>query len=489
MRHAPRFSFAVTRSLQSASAIRTTKFALSGYEYAFEQQFYNQEYLDHLIELADAMDQKAAAPKLGGVDAGYTYFGQFVAHDVTSMEIESGKATNRRRFRLALDSVFDYGNSVSELASCENASAIYKHIPVTILGNHNSCAYDLPRLKSGQAVIADRRNDDTLTLAQFQVLFIKLYNKICDICEVPPPKNGYYTIDQNARELCSLIFQAAIWDDYLPRLVDKQILERVKIDGAAVIQLQNRENCPIEMALAGFRFGHAMVRGQYEWWNRGHNSASVRSFWNNSFNSKLSSQGFTRLDFDWVTNWTRLFDMKSEEGCSSDQVLKARTINASLTGELQDLRDEAIDHEGPHSLALRTLARAVEFGVQPWEIVLDCANRRLGGKLRIDPIDPAVDETQCVRHALKEIGSRVPLWFYLLKEAELKGCFGGLGPLGGTLLAETLEIATRNSSPNIFAEGSRQKIKDLIGFEHLSLPRIIEFVGEPNPMNGCIGEN
>jgi hypothetical protein len=38
---------------------------------------------------------------------------------------------------------------------------------------------------------------------------------------------------------------------------------------------------------------------------------------------------------------------------------------------------------------------------------------------------------------LADLGGHVPLWFYVLKEAELVGD-GGLGPVGGRIVAEVL---------------------------------------------------
>ena len=89
----------------------------------------------------------------------------------------------------------------------------------------------------------------------------------------------------------------------------------------------------------------------------------------------------------------------------------------AITGE--------VEVEAYHSLAVRDLQRGQAYGLSSGEAL----SRALG----IKPL--VADEI-----GLADLGwaGETPLWYYLLKEAEVRGGGERLGPLGGRIVAEVL---------------------------------------------------
>ena len=105
--------------------------------------------------------------------AGFTYFGQFVDHDVTRDENPLPAATfpidqldNVRNAKLDLDSVYGPG-SVRDLDNNDKMR----------IGPDGG---DLPRGPDGRALIADSRNDENMIIAQLHLAFLKFHNAMVD---------------------------------------------------------------------------------------------------------------------------------------------------------------------------------------------------------------------------------------------------------------------------------------------------------------------
>lgn len=152
------------------------------------------------------------------IPAAYTYFGQFVDHDIT-LEVLSGNATedpggiladdvepmtlqdvrtvirNGRTATLDLDSVYgghavadpddDQKLKVGDTSSTNSDTPPFAPIPGK--GKDN----DVPRLPSDPdpdhvatdraALLGDDRNDENLVISQLQVAFLKAHNRLVDL--------------------------------------------------------------------------------------------------------------------------------------------------------------------------------------------------------------------------------------------------------------------------------------------------------------------
>ena len=194
-----------------------------------------------LAALVRAMDHRSAP--LQSIDAGYTYFGQFVAHELVSDSHPGGRVTTAR---LELDSLY---GSEETAASWLNEAGRFEIHP-----NLRDGPDDLPRLE-GIARIPDRRNDDTVILAQLHVFWQHVHNYVVD--------NELAHDSQDARRLVALAFQLLLVEDYLRLVLDPRVFDAYFRSPGRWLG-QSPSAVPKEFALAAFRFGHSMVRPFYE---------------------------------------------------------------------------------------------------------------------------------------------------------------------------------------------------------------------------------
>ena len=110
----------------------------------------------------------------------FTYFGQFLDHDMTLDSLplpvdffvdDVTTILNVRDQRLNLDSV--YGNRKKPNPALYEADG--KHLKV---GRPDG--RDLPRNADGSAIIGDPRNDENQIIAQIHVAFLRAHNKLID---------------------------------------------------------------------------------------------------------------------------------------------------------------------------------------------------------------------------------------------------------------------------------------------------------------------
>ena len=113
-----------------------------------------------------------------------------------------------------------------------------------------------------------------------------------------------------------------------------------------------------------------------------------------------------------------------------DGRLPASLINlpAQITGD--------VDDESYHSLATRDLQRGQAIGLPSGEAVA----RHIGA----DVLDPA--DIGLASHGWRD---ETPLWFYILREADVAGDGDRLGPVGGRIVGEVL-VGILDADPESF---------------------------------------
>ena len=224
-----------------------------------------------LAALSDAMLEPG-----GGVDtthgALYTYFGQFVDHDVT-LDLEPQPTTffsfarNTARSplldpsgtavadyeskKLNLSQIYGGGPSVSPQLYASDG--LHFLVPENVNG-----VIDLPRRADGSAIIVETRNDENQILSQFHVAMLLFHNHVVDALKIKNFARAQRTVIR--------YYQYAILHDFMPTLFGQSVIDdlyagkhKVYDPGADAA----RPIMPIEFSVAAYRFGHSLVRNAY----------------------------------------------------------------------------------------------------------------------------------------------------------------------------------------------------------------------------------
>src|SRR4051794_17587458 len=138
---------------------------------------------DALVDLAHTMTEPAEPASGDPLDdprlpAGFTFFGQFVDHDLTfdqtplgNQQVDPHGLTNFDTARFDLASVYGRGPQASpELYDATSAGRLRLVQPQGI--------DDLPRRADGSAYLGDPRNDENLIVCQLHIAFIKFHNRL-----------------------------------------------------------------------------------------------------------------------------------------------------------------------------------------------------------------------------------------------------------------------------------------------------------------------
>jgi hypothetical protein len=391
-----------------------------------------------------------------GIPAGYTYLGQFVFHDISRLKTDPSAQHAPRNLRSAaldLDSLFGVGDAgdTSDRQACP--MALGRTTP-------SGLPLDLPRTHEGRPLVPDPRSDDLLPLAQMHMAVIRFHNAI--LATVGDAAK--------ARRMCLLHFQSIVLHDYLPRVIDPGVCEDVCRHGRAVIWTAEERRAgrpfllPLEFAAAAGRFGHSMVRSGYRDWNHRNAFVRVDGFWHHTYNS--SDWPRPCLSDEWTTDWNRIFPTRR-----SGAVLMGSCIGTRLASPLGRMPAEVNPHadndgcEPSPNLAVRTLERGWRLSLASGQEVFAQVSQRLRARSRPPMHEMTEDELlagetpACVRVMTRRpdgqprLLDHTPLWFYLLKEAEIVAGGRSLGPLGSRIVMETLHAAIDAARPSILDEG------------------------------------
>jgi hypothetical protein len=226
------------------------------------------------------------------VPAGYTYFGQFIDHDLTfdstsSLNFDEANApgtripTNLRTPRLDLDCVygdgpdaqpFMYGDDGATLLFGGTGQPFFNTDPAGLVSSESG-TWDLLRAPNGRAIIGDKRNDENSIVCQIQLAVIKYHNAIVNLLkgESSETWNTPGDLFTSARNEVRWTYQQLIMEDFLPRIIKSDVLAdlhgKTQAERAEAYVLykstEQRANLPREFVVAAYRYGHSGVRTGY----------------------------------------------------------------------------------------------------------------------------------------------------------------------------------------------------------------------------------
>jgi len=341
------------------------------------------------------------------VEAGWPFFGQYIAHDLTAdrsplrEHADLDALRNMRSPRANLESLYGGGPGGSPYLYQRND-------PAKLLENDG----DLPRNQEGIALIGDPRNDVHAFMSQMHVRFIEAHNLLVDRLR----EDGVAETElfDEARRSLSWHYQWLIVNDFLPALVGPDLVDELLDEGPRFYRPGGAPFVPVEFADAAYRYGHSQIRQYYELQSGGTLYAVFPDL-----------IGFCPIG-DRRVDWSRLFDVPGRTPAQ-----RAKPMDGVLPRSLIQLPQAitgTVDDAAYRSLAARDLERGQGTGLPSGEAVA-----RLMGA---EPLTE--DELDLRRHGWE---GETPLWLYVLREAWARHDGDRLGEVGGRIVAEVLHGA------------------------------------------------
>ena len=425
---------------------------------------------DATLERAAAAMTTVDRRRESRIPAGYTYVGQFVDHDLTfdrtkvalGDRVRPAELVQARSPSLDLDSLYGAGpqDPVSD-KFYEDAFHLKMGRTIAVGPDEAKDGFDLPRRTSGSAenrrtaLIPDSRNDENLAVAQTHLAFIRFHNRVVDTLPGSVPQAQRFV---RARELVVKHYQWMLRHDYLPRICDGSVVTDVFRNGRKAFEVgatpTDVPTMPVEFSVAAFRLGHSMVRDEYSW-NRRFDFGEGTLDLLFDFSGGSGDLGFgPRLPSNWIADFRRLYDFR-EAGrddlrVPAAQFNRAMRIDTALVGTLRRLR--RMPSGESRNLALRNLIRAKMLRLATGQQMATFLRSKGVAvatltRARIKNGDNGA-ELDGLTSAQRDAFLRdTPLWFYILREAELEG--GKLRGVGARLVAETFHRAMEGSEFSI----------------------------------------
>lgn len=226
------------------------------------------------INAAEPVDENSLIP------AGYTYFGQFVDHDISfdptplsDQMADRDALVDFRSPTLDLDCV--YGRGPADQPYMYEADRLRLRVgtPMQNGGAVVGTRYDLHRLPDGTPVLGDKRNDENKIVSQIHGAIIALHNKVVmDDALLDAFGGDRSTPGARFTAAATIVrwhYQWVVLHDFLERILEPGMVTEVLNPGGTP-RLQHYLNdeakypyMPLEFAGAAYRLGHSMVRPSY----------------------------------------------------------------------------------------------------------------------------------------------------------------------------------------------------------------------------------
>jgi hypothetical protein len=379
--------------------------------------------------------------------AGFTFIGQFIDHDITfdntpldQQLADPDAEVNFRTPRYDLDSI--YGRGPTDEPQFYDPKDRDK---LLVTPNVNGVE-DMARDSDGHAIIPEHRNDENLIVVQFHKAVAKFHNKIVDYARSQSMRPDW--VFETARRLTRWHYQWAVIHDFLPRFVGDEL---VGTNGSVykevagkppVINLQyykptNRDGrpfMPIEFAVAAYRFGHTIIRPFYVINPTTLAVGGVPIF---GPDGGFNLNGGRPIPADLVMEWKNILPVDP-----AFPARKPRKLDTQLSIPLANLPGSVVPPPDPTvHLAVRNTLRGKRVGL--------ASGQQIAKAMRVTPLS----NTTLGLNGLGNDpgwGGQAPLWYYILREAELSPYNAErLGPVGGRIMAEVL-VGLLQRDPNSY---------------------------------------
>lgn len=349
------------------------------------------------------------------------YLGQFVAHDC--LKSERGLTTRDVRPRLGLDSIYD-------LTHAGNGDLLHYH---EIRDGGRLVGFDFCRNRDGTAIIAEERNDENRLVAQVHLLFQRLHNAVArELSTSGGAASG--PVFQTIRSVCLLAYQRIVIFDFLRQLLDYPVWELYADQARQVLMSAWKpDELPLEFSAAAFRFGHSLVRNEYDI-GRGR-VRQLEHFFPRPPGPVAVDDAFLLSDFE-----------------KANEVMR---VDALLARSMRLVPGAGQDHNVPYNNLLAN--RDLPTGKSIFSLLSERTEFRAFFE---DYEEPRIHEAPFTGLDFLD-HDNLPLWLYVLIESRQHNRGFRLGAIGSILIAEALCHAARATDPNCFM--SDDALADCLG--------------------------
>lgn len=427
-----------------------------------------------------------AFPENRKIAAGYTFLGQLLAHDITMARNLGITVPQLRLLSLygagpsAMTGAFahypdDFDDPAMWARHIKQSDQyeLFQHAKFK-LKHEGADQYDVPRLNNGIAIMADNRNDQHVILCQLHCAFARFHNALAEWLQylnypymlmdpdgTPMKGQQLFTL---AREIAVWCYQRVLVEDYLPQILYSPDLIQELRGANAKFKFFDETKAPQlmpEFSLAAMRIGHSQTKEVYRV-NRADDRLSILS--NRKDVKNLGGfQKHDPLNFEWDA-FFKLGDTPPQASASIDHWVS------------QPLSKMPFRPKNDNNLPAINLRRSEMLP----------AGEALAEKAGFPPLPVPTDS------GFESTG--IPLWLYILLEAELTQKGEKLGAFGSQLIAEQIMWVLRHdpmspySGPETFNAldqfvGELFRIYDLDNF--LGAPEVLtqglELLGMNNP--------
>jgi hypothetical protein len=415
--------------------------------------------------LMDANDNLAAGPVLLITDsansaknrdnpnmtAGVTFFGQFLDHDFTfdlnsrlGVPAVPEQSPNQRTPGLDLDSVYGGGMRDTPELHERRRGRVEPKLRIESGGLFE----DLPRTRNSVAIIGDPRNDENMIISGFHAAMIKFHNNVVDLVATRNRRDEPDEIYRRARRIVTWHYQWIIVNEFLTSLIGKSRVDRLLANRARVFPA-SVPFIPVEFQGAAYRMGHSMVRPSYRANFNGIRGTDPNApgapFFGMIFDPAGEGQadpvdlrGFTRAPRRFI-GWQTFFKF-DEESFRPNKRLDTAISTALFTLPLQTIPGEETN---PVSLPHRNLLRHLTWGIPSGQAIAE--------EIRAAPLTRSdLSDVQALG-----LADSTPLWFYVLREAQLQHDGLQLGDVGADIVGRVFIAMLALDRNSYLAENPR----------------------------------
>ena len=425
------------------------------------------------LEMVDHIQDDEENP---GIDAGYTYLGQFIDHDISFDPMSSLMQQNDpeslvdfRTPRLDLDSLYGRGPADQPYMYIGDKFRLGK--PLTAL-NKPTSARDLPRYHepgdaefpknktTARALIGDKRNDENVIVSQLHGIFLQLHNRFVD-----DMKAQGATFD-DVQRMVRWHYQYVVLNDFLPRICGKALIDEIlphrlasanaadKKPKLHYFHWRNTPYMPLEFSVAAYRFGHSMVRPIYRLNTelKGGDDPLVATpdekarglegrFFVFAGVAQRALNGFGEFPSQWAIDWSLFFDINgSGAKGGKERAQPAYKIDTSLVNPLGFLPEFSnvvpltspltIDQmhstakdavNDPANLAARNLLRGLSLQMPSGQSVARAMGLPVIADKDLKVGKAIIADWKAAKSITKidpSFADNAPLWYYVLAEAQ-----------------------------------------------------------------------